>query len=67
MKNIYETRSYFRKEFKHNELISKNHKRFCATLNYIVQLLILSCVVSGCVTFASVIRNPIGIANSAAT
>ena len=30
-----ETRNYFVEEIKHNELISKNHKKVCTTLNYI--------------------------------
>ena len=45
-------------------------KKVCATLNYIEYLLIESCVVTGCVSksaFASLARNPVETANSAAT
>ena len=35
LKNIDETRNYFHEEIEQNKLISKKHKKVCATLNYI--------------------------------
>ena len=35
LKNIDETRNYFREEIKQNELMNKRHKKVCTTLNYI--------------------------------
>ena len=32
LKNMDETRNYFLEEVKQNELMSKNHKKICATL-----------------------------------
>ena len=46
LKNKEETRSYFIKEIDQNELMSKNLKKFCATLNYIEHLLILASAVT---------------------
>ena len=40
LKNMDETRNYFLEEVKQNELISKNHKKICTTLNYIEHFLI---------------------------
>ena len=40
LKNMDETRNYFLEEVKQNELMSKNHKKICATLNYIEHFLI---------------------------
>ena len=48
--------------------MSKKHKKFCMTLNYIEYLLILASVVTGCVSisaFASLVGVPIGITSSA--
>ena len=48
--------------------MSKKHKKFCMTLNYIEYLLILASVVTGCVsisTFSSLVGVPIGITSSA--
>ena len=45
-KNIDEARSYFVEEIKQNDLMSKKHKKVCATLNYIEHLLILASVVT---------------------
>ena len=50
------------------KLISKKHKKFCMTLNYIEYLLILASVVTGCVSisaFSSLVGVPIGITSSA--
>ena len=35
LKSVDETRNYFLEEIKQNELMSKNHKKVCTTLNYI--------------------------------
>ena len=35
LKDIDETRNYFLEEIKQNELMSRKHKKVCATLNYI--------------------------------
>ena len=35
LKNKDETRNYLIQEIDQNELISKNHKKVCTTLNYI--------------------------------
>ena len=42
LKNINETRNYFFKEIKKNELMSKKHKKVCTTLNYNEHFLILA-------------------------
>ena len=34
LKNIDETRNYFLEEIELNKLISREHKKICATLNY---------------------------------
>ena len=68
MKNIDETRNYFLEEMKQNELMSRKHKKVCATLNYIEDFLILASTITGCVStfdFASLIGIPIGITSSA--
>ena len=68
LKNIDETRNYFLEEMKQNELMSRKHKKVCATLNYIEDFLILASTITGCVStfdFASLIGIPIGITSSA--
>ena len=50
-----------------SKLMSKKHKKFCMTLNYIEYLLILASVVTGCVSisaFSSLVGVPIGITSS---
>ena len=67
-KNIDETRHYFLEEIEQNELISRKHKVFCPTLNYIELFLILSFSITGCIsisTFTSLLGISIGITNSA--
>ena len=49
LKNIGETRDYFFKEIKHNELMRKKHKKVCTALSYIKYLFILTSQVTGCV------------------
>ena len=41
LKNKDETRNYFLKEKEQNQLMHKNRKRVCTTLNYIEHFLIL--------------------------
>ena len=51
-----------------SKMMSKKHKKFCMTLNYIEYLLILASVVTGCVSisaFSSLVGVPIGITSSA--
>ena len=67
MKIIDETRNYFIEEINRNELISKNHKKICTTLNNIEYFLILASTITGCVSisaFPSLIGIPIGIMSS---
>ena len=67
-KNKDETRNYSIEEINRNELISKKHKKVCATLNYIEYFLILDSAITGCVSisaFASLVGIPIGITSSA--
>ena len=48
--------------------MSKKHKKFCTTLNYIENFLILVSIITGCVSifaFASSVGIPIGITSSA--
>ena len=68
LKNINETRNYFLEEIEQNELMSREHKKVCTTLNYIEHFLILASTITGCVSisaFASLIGIPIGITSSA--
>ena len=64
LKSIDETRNYFIKEIKQNELTSKNHKKVCRFWNYIEHLITLVSTVTDCVfisAFASLVDIPIGI------
>ena len=68
LKNLNETKNYLIEEINRNQLISKKHKKVCATLNYIEHFLILGSTVTGSVSFsvfASMVGIPIGITNSA--
>ena len=68
LKNIDETRNYFVEEIKQNELTSKKLRKFCRTLNYIEQFLILAYTITGCVSisaFTLLIDISIGISSSA--
>ena len=56
LKNIDETRNYLFEEVNPNELMSKKHKKGCATLNFIEQFLNVA---------ASLDSIPIGIMSSA--
>ena len=67
-KKLDETRNYFIKPTKRNDLISKKYKNVYTVLNYIENLLILATMVIGCVlvsVFASSVIISIGIASSA--
>ena len=68
LKNIDETRSCFLEEIEQNELMSRKHKKFCTTLNYIENFLMLTSTITGCISissFASLLGIPIGITSSA--
>ena len=68
LEKINETRNYFLEEIEQNELMSKNHKKVCTTLNGIEHVLILASTIAGCVSisaFASLFGIPIGITSSA--
>ena len=65
---IEETRSYLLEEIKHNDFVSRKHKKTCKTLSYIEHVLILATAFTGCVSisaFASVVGIPVGITSSA--
>ena len=62
LKNIDETRNHLIEGINRNELISKMHKRVCATLNYMEHFLFLASTITGCVSisaFASLVGIPI--------
>ena len=68
LKNIKETIDYFLQEIKQNELMRRNHKKVCTTLNYTEHFLILTYAVTGynsISTFTSLIGITIGITSSA--
>ena len=68
LKNIDETRNYFLEEIEQNELMSRKHKKVCATLNYIEHFLILAFPITGCISIsavASLLGIPIRITSSA--
>ena len=67
---IDESRNYILEKIKHNELISKKHKKTRENLNYADHFLNLASTVTGCVSipaFTSLLDIPIGITSSAAT
>ena len=68
LKNIDETRNYLIEQINWNELMSKEHKKFCTTLNYIEHFLILASTINGWASisaFASLACIPIRITSSA--
>ena len=68
LKNIDVARSYFIGGIDKNELMSKNHKKACTTLNYIRHLFNLAATVTGCVSisaFISLVGVPVGIVSFA--
>ena len=67
LKNVDEIIYYLIGEINRNELVSKKHKRFCATLNYIEYFLVLAYTITGFVfisAFASLVGIPIGFTSS---
>ena len=71
LKEINKRRNYLLEEIKHNELISKKHKKTFRNLNLNLNCeLILASTVSSCVyisTCASLVGSPIEIISSTAT
>ena len=68
LKNIDKTRNYLIEGTKQNELMSRNHKKVCATLNYVEHLLVLAYTITGCIlfsAFAFLIGIPTGVTSSA--
>ena len=47
LKNIDGTKNYLTEEMNQNELISKQHKKVCATLNYTEHFLISASAITG--------------------
>ena len=68
IQNIDETRNYFLEEIEQNVLMSRKHKKVCATPNYIEHFLISASTITGCISisaFASFLGIPVGITSSA--
>ena len=68
LKNIDERRTYFLEEIQQNELMSRNHEKVCATLNYIEHFFILSPTVTVCISISALayfLGIPIGITSPA--
>ena len=68
LKNTEKTRNYFLEEIEQNELINRNHKKVCTTLNYTEYFLTLTSTISGYISssaFASLLGIPLGIMSSA--
>ena len=68
LKTIDKTRIYFFEEIEQNELMSRKHKKVCATVNNIKRFFILDSAITGRIsisTFASLLGNPIRITSSA--
>ena len=64
LNNVNETRNYFLEEINQNELMSREHKKVCATLKYIEDVFILASTITGCISipsFASLLGIPIGL------
>ena len=55
LKNKDETRNYFLEEIKQNELMSRKHKKVCATLNYIEDFLVLVFAITGCISTSALL------------
>ena len=69
LKNTDKTRNCLIEEIDRNELMCKNNKKFCTSLNYIKHFLILGSTITGCVSisaFPSLAGISIGITSSAA-
>ena len=64
LKNIDETRNYLIEEINRNEMMSKKHKKVCATLSYMKHFLILGSAINECVfisAFSSLVGFPVGL------
>ena len=64
LKNIDERRTYFLEEIQQNELMSRNHEKVCATLNYIEHFFILSPTITVYISISALayfLGIPIGI------
>ena len=67
-KNINQTRNYFVERIEQNQLMSKEHKKVCTTLNHIEHFLILASAITGCISisaFACLVGISIVITSSA--
>ena len=53
LKNIDETSNCFLEEIEQNELMSREFKKVCTTLNHIEHFLILASAVSGCISISA--------------
>ena len=68
LKNIDKTSNCFLEEIKQIELMNKKHKKICATVNYIENVLILVSLIIGCIAisvFVCLLVIPTGITSSA--
>ena len=64
LNNLNETRNNFLEEINQNELMSREHKKVCATLKYFEDVFILASTITGCISissFASLLGIPIGL------
>ena len=69
LKKVYETKNYLLDEIKHNDLMSKKHKKMCKALNYVENILILISAFNDYVplfAFASLVDILLRITSSAA-
>ena len=69
MRKIDKARNYPLDKTKHDDLMSKKYKKTCKYLNYVENLLILSSIITGCVSisaFAPLIYFSVGITSSVA-
>ena len=55
-KNIVENRNCLIEEINWNELMSKNNKKVCTTLNYVENFLILASTITECVSISALLR-----------
>ena len=69
LKKVCETKNYLLDEIKHNDLMSKKHKKMCKALISVENILILISAFNDCVplfAFASLVDIPLTIASSEA-
>ena len=67
LRKIDQRRNYLLDEIKHNDLRSKKYKKTCKYLNCVEKLLILSSIITGCLSisaFASLLCVLVGITSS---